>query len=283
MRINSLSLPHPVLGLSDDVEGAYDVKLNVQLGREEIVLNLEHLLKNNSIKSLIEQKKAIFCVEINCPKTFYRNTYLNGLESQEIKIPSHLLRDKVECDFFITACVNISDYSIAESNSDYDGVLFYIENGDVLATGGHTSFLAEKEWQAYKAVSNFMEIIQDQDREEGPIKIDLSSEKIVIHMPKNDYARYNKIRKAPDFEATFHASLVLPTLIYALTQMVGQHRETYSGFKWFDILDYRKSNDENLKHLNWSDPTVIPELAQRLVENPLKRSMESIENILDNG
>jgi hypothetical protein len=276
-----MSLPHPVLGVSDDVEGEYRVNFTVQLSKEEIILRTEHLLSNPTLEQMLRDGRAAYCVEVNCMKTFFRKTFSSNETPQEIRIPSDELRDKVECEFYMATRDDIRRYAIKGANSDYAGSEFYVTKGDVLASGGRTFFIAEKDWEAYRAVSSFMVVVEDEEREEGPIKIDLSSDKIVIYMSGNDHKRYHRVRKSENCEAIFHSSLVLPVLIYALSQMK-EGSDSYSGRKWYDMLEYRRNTDNDLKRYNWDDPTMMPEIAQKILDDPLNRTLSSVEAIFNN-
>ena len=101
MKINSLSLPHPVLGVHDDVKGSYETQLSVQLTPEKVTLAVDHKLNNASIQGLISSDKVTFCVEVNCPKTFYRCVLFTKSSQQVIEIPANSLLDKVSLDFYM--------------------------------------------------------------------------------------------------------------------------------------------------------------------------------------
>jgi hypothetical protein len=281
MKVASLSLPHPVLGISNDVSGEYTVTdPEVRLSSEEIHLRFTHKLSNTTLNSMISSGKATFCVELNCVKTFYRETFSTSKAAQEITIKSHLLRDRVDCAFYITASDDIRDYKNSEANSDYSGFEFYISKGDVLAFGGVTFFVAEKEWQAYRSVASFMEIRKDENRNKGPMEIDLGQEKIVIKLSKQDYERYNSVRGGEHLASIFHCAIVLPALIYAISQLILDKSGAYAGLKWYEVLLFRKNSDTRMKGVDWTDSINAPKIAQLILDDPLTRTLNDIEAII---
>jgi len=280
MKINSLSLPHPVLGIHDDVKGAYETQLSVQLTPDKVTLLVDHKLDNASIKGLVSSNKASFCVEVNCPKTFYRCVLSTNNSKQVIEIPSSQLLDKVSLDFYIVSTADIANYTLPEAHEDYKGYKFNLYKGDVVAGGSSASFIAEKSWLALKTVSSFMDI-QKYDEKDGPMKIDLSLDKITVKMSENDYERYHGTWNKQHFGPIFHSAIVLPTLIYALSQMIEDETgDNYGDRKWYQVLDHRIKNDEALKNIVFEQGN-IAQVAQILLGNPMDRTLSSLEKITE--
>lgn len=278
MKINNLSLPHPVLGIGDDVRGSYNVVFKYKLEKDKITLYIKEELFNRTLKSLIETKKALFTVEVNCYQTFFRKSFLFSEENYVIENPSLELRGKVNVTFYITAAQDILDYQIDEANEDYAGYKFEITKGDVLAYGGGTSFPAPKDWQALMAVTSFMEI-EEYDKPEGPVHFVLTQEKVVIQMAKNDFKRYNEYKTAKDLYPIFHGSFVFGALQYLLYNM--HSSDEYKDTDWYQVLEERLKTEEKFKDLDLMQVEHIPEIAQRLLDNPINRELLGIKNVVN--
>jgi hypothetical protein len=279
MRIDKLSLPHPVLGLGDDVNGFYRASPAVKLGRQNISVIINHGVSNKTIESLLNEKAAAFCTEINCPQTFYRKAFLTTESSQIIEIPSDELRNKTEINFYIVAAKDISGYSVDGANEDYRGFTFEIEKGDVLGYGGRTFFIAAKRWEDIKALSSLM-VIKKSEREKGPFEVDLNSDKIVVYLSEQDFNIFRRASRH-GFDSIFHSSIVVPVLMHALNQMMGDDEgNLFENHKWYQILEFRK-NDEGLDR-KWSRE-YITEIAQTLLANPLTRTLSRVEEIIDSS
>lgn len=281
MKINILSLPHPVLGRKDDVDGKYEVDASWELGREKIKLNILHKLVNNTLREMMKNNKVNFCTEVACAKTHYRNTFVSSEDKQEIILSASDLRDKVDVNFFITAKENMGNYKIDGANSDYGNNLFEIEKGDVLAYGGTTFFIAAKAY-ALMTVASFM-VIDKYDEQEGPIHIDLEDDdKVIIRMSNSDYERYNIEKGYKDMYPIFHSSIVFPALLHILYSMKN-NSSSYESRAWFENLNYRLKNEEIFKKRNLSinNTNDIPKIAQLFLGNPVNRSLNSIENIIN--
>lgn len=278
MKINNLSLPHPVLGINDDVgKFTYKPNFSVSLGKSDISLLMENLLDNPTLKKLISEKKAMFCTELNCMQTVYRQSFSTYEFNSSITLKADQLRNKVDVSFYIVASEDVDNYQIEGSNEDYQGYKFNIEKGDVLAYGGSTSFVALKDWESLKAVKSFMDI-QSYNEDKGPMKITLTESKIIIRLCRDDFDKYSLCLNAEGLPPIFHSSIVLPALIYALNEMIS-HRDEHEDESWFQILEYRKKNDEKLSIFDWTSPENIPIIAQQILDYPLGRTLTAIETL----
>ena len=278
MKINNLSLPHPVLGIGDDVRGSYTVDFQVKLDKNKISLEINQNVINRTLKTLIDAKKAVYTVEVNCYQTFYRKSFLNSDGSYTLEIPSVNLRNKVIVYFYITAVEDLLEYQIDEANEDYSGYKFGITKGDVLAYGGFATFNTPKDWQALMAVTSFMQI-EEYDKLEGSLQFVLTQDKVVIQMSQNDYRRYNEYKGARNLYPIFHGSFVFAALLHALYNM--SFSQESADTDWYQALEDRLKTEEKFKGLDVRQTDHIPEIAQKLLDNPIYRELVGIKNIIE--
>lgn len=281
MKIDSLLFPHPVLGRKDDVLGEFRLAedgFSIQQDDRYTKLSIEFILKNKTLENLILKKEANFNVEVECPATFYRKSFLFTENKCEIDIEKNNLRSKVIVSFYITSDRKISRYKITGENQDYEDAEFDISEGDVLAFAGKTSFDAEVLWEDLRRIFNIIKIKNDTERDEGPAEFDLNGDIIYVFLSKNDYLSYDSFKDQNDsFTAIYHSSIVFPVLIYALTEMMSERKQEYMENKWFRVLDSRRTNDNEIGSL-W-DPKNIPDIVQKMLGEPFKRMLFSIEQL----
>lgn len=280
MKVNSLLLPHPVLGKNDDVAGEFKLKesgLSIRQADQKTMLLIDFVLKNETLERLISNKDAGFNVEIECPATFYRKSFRSTEPKFEVEIDKNNLRNKVIVSFYITSNNKIPEYKIFGANSDYADSSFEINEGDVLGYAGTTSFNAEILWEDLRRIFNIMKIERDPEREEGPAIIRLNGDIIYVTLPREDYLRYENYKDENDnFTWIYHASIVFPTLIYVLNEMMSERVGDYQEYKWFIAIDSRRINEDEIRSL-WGNPEAIPEIAQILIGKPLSKMFSSIE------
>lgn len=277
MKIANLSLPYPVLGVHDDIAGKYEISgPEVVTKLEKTEISLSHVLRNHEIQALVEAGKAEFVTHVHCMRTCFRDCFRTSSLTQSITVKSDDLRDKVELEFFIIATQAISDYRPQSAHHDYSGFTFEVTPGAVLAYGGSTNFVADKQWLTSEAVGSFM-VLEEGDWKSGPMKIDLERNKIAIVLSREDFRRYQKLSVAPKFDRIFHSALVLPALIYAVTQAI-HSAEAYQDRKWYQVLEDRRTNDPQIAGESW-DVANAPVIAQRLLASPFDRTLSALVEI----
>ncbi len=282
MKINNLLLPHPVLGRGDDVAGVFKIaedgfNIYQNEGEELTRLAINFILTNETLEELISKGEASFNIEIECPATFYRKSFLFTKNQFEIEIEKNNLRGKVYISFYITSNIKIPDYKIIGANFDYADASFEINEGDVIGYAGTTSFNAEILWEDLRRLFNIMKIEKDTEREEGTAMFNLNGDIIYITLSKTDYIKYENYKEENDsFTPIYHASIVLAALIIALNEMMSAERaQDYRERKWFQVLDSRRVNDDEIRSL-WQ-PENIPDIAQKMIGGPISKMLSSIE------
>jgi hypothetical protein len=273
MKVNSKSYPHPVLGHEDDLGGSFDVEFHYELGHDEIILNPKFDLKNKALEDLMRKGQASFVVEIECASTFFRRSFSTRNNVERFAVPSKLVRARVVVGFFICCDAPVKDYKPSECHPDYAGETFDVEQGDVLATGGFSYFVAEKTFDPLRPpVSSFMSIMEG-TLFEGPVQIDYETEKITVILSKTDWGNYLAVRGNNHAVGVLHSAIVLPVLVDAIHQ-VQNERSEYSDSPWFGRLDAILE----AKGLRKKEPF---EAAQKILDNPASRGLHGIGGMLD--
>lgn len=273
MKVNTKSYPHPVLGNEDDLGGFFKVEFHYELSKEEVVLNPVFTLKNSVIEDLLKKGKASFIAEVECRSTFFRTSFSTRKQIERFAIPSKMVRERVTVGFYVCANQDVRNYSPSEPHPDYEGANFDIELGDVLAIGGYCSFIAEKNFDPLRPpVSSFMSIMEG-NQHEGPMQIDYETDKITVILSKDDWKNYLDVRSQKLAESILHSSIVFPVLIDAIHQVRNADSD-YENMNWFGRLE----TILDAKGLREKEPF---EAAQKILENPVNRSFQSIGSLLE--
>lgn len=277
MKFNDISFPHPVLGIGDainsDIElGSPEIKSSVDVYE----INLKLKQDNYDLEQLLEKGKAEFLCEATCSNTLYRTSITANSNKIEFTIPKKTVKGRVEFLCLLVTKESINEYSNSESHTDYNGYSFDLEKGDVLAYFGEFSFNADVKYEKLKAVSSFMEIVENSDL--TYTNIDLKKSKIQIELPSEAYNlfRSDSISQEPKFSPVFHSSIVLNALLTALYNF-----EEHEEYLWAQVIEYRLKNERQLKNLSIEEKESIPEIAQRLLGNPFNRFLEGLNAIVE--
>ena len=275
MNYNGRSYPYPVLGIDDNFVGddnkdTFKPDLVVSSDYRKIKLDITYQLRNDELLKLINSCQAIFCAQLYCRSTLYRQSFLSKNQKDLIEIKSTRLRDAVEVDFFICAFEDIKNYRNPMFNPIFAGVSFDIEKGDLLGFGGSTTFFANKTPEELKSVSSFMSV-DTENKSEVPMYNDYDGDKITIILSKEDYETYQSIKRESLLTSTLHSSVVLPALAEAIRFLSTSDGGDYKSRKWHELLTT----------LTEKFPTDDPlQSAQKILDLPVNRSFSTLFNNL---
>jgi hypothetical protein len=280
MNFNNTSFPHPILSpYNDDINGQILLEplpeITESIDSYNIVIYFH--LDNNDLIELIRTDYAEYYCEITCTSTLYRQMKTSNANKLFIEIPKKYVKGKIEFICALVAKTDITEYNNCNAHPDYRGFSFEIEAGDILAYWGQFSFNADIKYEKLKAVSSFMEVVENSDINAVYTKIDLTKPKIVIQLPSNDYKLFadDSISKEPKLATIFHSSIVLNAILIALYNF-----DTFRNMLWANVIDYRLKHDNMFHDISIEDSENIPEIAQRLLGNPYNRLMMDLQLII---
>jgi hypothetical protein len=268
---NNRNYPYPVLGVNEDINGEFQVHLSVDADKDYIKVKPTFLLNNNTLKNIIDGKKALFATQVYCRATMFRTMFKSESSKPDpILIETPKLREEVELHFFICANKKIVTYKNDDFHEDYQGFSFDIDRGDILGYGGKGTFNASKAPEELRAVSSFMNIDKHNHNHNYAYN-NYDSAKITILLSEKDYHAYQEIAANPSTTDILHSSVVLPALIEAIHE-IELGKDDYSENAWFKIL---KSLIEETKETN------LLKIAQKILDNPINRSFSTIKRIIN--
>ncbi len=277
MKFKNLLLPHPVLGQEDDINGICDVR-NVEIKTDEkeysILFEIDH--DNGTIIDMVKFDKAIYCCEVKCSATYYRELFISKTTTFSFNISRGELKNRVEFEVFCATTAELKAYNNVASHPDYADFNFQLDKGDIIALFGEFNFNADIQYQKLKAASSFMQIIPNESNKEYTEYV-LDDSKIQIKLPKAVYEKYKQdsIGKRKEFSEIIHASFVQNALIIALYNFEDQLARKVL---WAESIRYRLLNEQDINNgSDIIDPVNIPTIVQKLLGNPNQRLVDRLE------
>jgi hypothetical protein len=271
MNYNGRTYPYPVLGIDENFTGdeykdTFKPELIVSSDFRNIKLDIIFQLKNDELLKLINSNQAVFCAQLYCRSTMFRQSFISKKQKVLFEIKSSQLRDEVDVDFFICASEDINNYKNSMFNSVFAGISFDIEKGDLLGFGGSTTFFANKTPEELKSISSFMSV-DTENKSEVPMYNDYDGDKITIILSKEDYIAYQSIKKESLLTSTLHSSIVLPALAEAIRFLTTNEGDDFKDRKWYELLS----------GLIEKHPTDDPlQSAQKILDLPVNRSFSTL-------
>jgi hypothetical protein len=281
MKNKDVSFPHPVLGIGDAVSPMPSVVPQIREEGDDLVVTITLLMQNEDIMKLIHDEYATFACEIDCPSTFYRRILYPKETTFDVRINRKEIARRVTIECTVTALKSIKNYSNSQFHPDYTGFSFNLEPGDLLAFIGKMHYDADIKYDKLQSAGSFMTIVPGHD-EKNTVYY-LRSSKIEIQLPKELYEDYKVSFNGPGKHVNiFHSSIVLNALVYAL---LNYDDEQYGNTLWARTLKYRIELEPRLRKfddvLENKDPIKILEFAQALLDNPYKKLLQSMHDIID--
>ncbi len=286
MEIKPRSFPHPIIApWSDDVQ---PYNLNCQLkadhDKENYYFNYEITSENEYILALLRSGHAQFIIHIECGRTFYRQT-VNLIWPKDankssatggIDISAKELVGHTEVSFFICADRDISNYLPDGVHADYENQKFRIENGSFIAICGTYKCNCRQDYDTLQKISSIISFKKDNDREEGPMIVELFSDKLIGKLPVKLHNQYFDLKDRKGYTNILSAMLVIPILMEGLACMKQSTDPVseYGEHKWFRVLA------KKLEDINYDIQTGSTlEAAQRILEMPYDRAGKELVNL----
>lgn len=276
MNLNNISLPYPVLGISDDIipllpDDAVSVKVESTNNTYSFFIKLN--FENNDIQNFINEGYAEFTCEYDCARTMLRKCTKSTSPEFIIEINRNDINSRLNFNCFVSVKRTINNYINQGFNSDYEGYSFFMEPGDILVAFPQFHYDVDINYDKLQAAGSFMHIRESELHNE--VFFDISGNKIEILLPSQLYKLYCDPCIKGSVEI-IHASLVLNALTYALSDL--NTNDTNDNRLWARTIYYRLENEEDLSIKDLEEKSNIPILAQKLLKSPYLRLFNHIIN-----
>lgn len=276
---NNTSFPYPVLGLRDDITPGLTSDPIVIDSDDSDVYNYSFKVtvnfENVTIQSLIDQGLAEFTLEADCNKTFYNHCFRSKSKVIDVKIARRDINERVYFRTYITAIKDIPNYDNPGKHEDFEGFIFNIEPGEILAVFPTISVDTDLRSDILHIAGTYMEIRKDDNATETAYR--LNDNKIGIILPTALYKVYQSKIGEQNVQI-IHASLAFNALSYALYNLDDMRDKDYL---WVRCLLARFNEEERFSpYREKIDKPEIPSLAQALLGNPYERLFNFLETSL---
>ncbi len=163
MNKSGLSYPHPVLGVGDDILSTCGIVPAITKDASDYHIHFDLLIENDDILTLIDQKKALFSCEVNCPSTFYRRVETSITPNFDININRKDVSKRIDFECSVVATQKIDNYTNADFHEDFIGFSFQIEPGDYLAIFKEGHYDVDIKYDKLRSAGSFIKIVPGED------------------------------------------------------------------------------------------------------------------------
>lgn len=284
MVIRYKMFPYPVLtDFTDDyVKSRFEVTAEVVTHGYDRRIYFNITLRNEGLQQLIKEGKAYYVFHLECSQTGFRKAIKTTNKMSDCIISHHDVCGKLQICPFIVATEDISEYSNASFHPDYEGVRFNVEAGCVLAIAAPREINIIKEMDDLAKIPSIFSIVPTYDENITYMTVEVNNPRLVVQLPMKDFQKYGLLDQGMLMTDTLNTMVIVPALIYALEQVKrepAQNRYHYEddGCIWYmtikKVLSEKFNCDIGSTDFDSADTMV---LAQRLVEEPLHKALETL-------
>lgn len=291
MKIRPKHFPYPIVTPFDTEEHTFLCELEMEEDAEFELLRFKvnYIMKNKTIKSLIDQGLAVYGLHIECVSTMKRILFTTEREQDEFEVSINDLNKTVDINYFVLADAKIINYENSELDPFAADFSFELDRGDLLAIGPAETLEIDKD--PLIEVNSIFELVPTTDKSARPIQIDLAhNSKIIIQLPKDsfDQVLYLHENNSSEADSILVAIYYIPALVEALYYIRNAY-QTNDDTTIEEIRDtaWYKSIEVRLSALN-IDITKLPEenligISHDIMKNPSKQAMDTLQLLLEGG
>lgn len=246
MRIDNVSFPYPVLGISDDIKPTLEDTncespvINVYKDGTNIVISIQISLENEDIINYIEKDDAEFSLEVSCPATLYRHCETFKTLQHTFSIPQSKLNVELNFETYVIVKRAIQNYTNRGLNPDYNGHIINLNKGDLLVAFRPSRKSLDVDLRNIRNPKSFISVDKNSDPQTKHVCYNLEDQKIQILLPESLFEKYQRIK---DEKVLFKASLYFDAVVFALNRFA-QHKS--KNYLWVRTLKYRMQEKDIL-------------------------------------
>ena len=277
MQLRSKYYTYPVITEDADfyVDSSFTSDVEQVLDGYNIKLKLKAELVNPELKEKLQNEEVMIAHHIECTQTCFRKLVLTNEDIKECVLRDGEVNGVVQICTFLVANKNIEKYSNSLFAPDFRGFRFDIDRGCIMAVGNQINLRINKIKNDLANTYSIFSIIPNRDETITNIKVDTTGNKIVICIPQETFSIYSNMSTSLDIQPVMHSMLIIPSLVYALTEVkeARSHLYDYEDYRWFRSLRkaaekiYVTFDESGLENIDPFD------LAQKLMDSPIPKAV----------
>ncbi len=157
--------PHPVLDPTgnDYPDCGFQAATIVEQTTDAFSIDIAFDVGSRSIEGLVSKGRAQYALQVHCPRTAFRRSFVSTKRSWDVDIPEAFLRDTFSVTPLIVSTADFA-YRSNEFASIFRGLTFEIRRGYVLAVGPTLEYPAEKDIDDLNRLGAIFQIIRNKKK-----------------------------------------------------------------------------------------------------------------------
>ena len=286
MKITNRLFTYPVLSDEKDdyKESIFSVDYKYMMqGVNSFKLTFDITMNCQALEKLILNGQAEYAIHLECSTTAYREVLHSVSKHIEHEISIGRINGLFEVVAFIILKKNITEFSCKDWVEDYDGTVFNLFAGSILAYQNLSSLDITKDYEEFTNAESIFSVYKKITENDCSAEINLDSAKIRIGLGTKDYDIYARYSAKTELQMIFHSMVIFPALIYVFEELKQEGgQEIYHNKEWFISLEraYLKRGIKFMDEI-LNDEKTSYQLAQEAMELPLSKALNQISTFFD--
>lgn len=284
MQMKCRNYPYPVLDYYSDnfVNCTFQTAIITKITKTAYVLEATSITSSRDLRKYIEDDKACYALYIECPTTMYRQMFKSKSTSFTVELPVDCVEGKVQICPFIVAVSDIENYSCSNFHSDFAGLTFNINKGDVLAIDKDSDFDAMKEADVLRNIASIFSVKENKESNPPVMDVNILDNKIEILMSPQNYKIYTTLKQDTTRTAILSSMIVIPALVHIVDMLKNGKIdcEEYEDRRWFRALKRRMHElGLNIENIDEGESAIV--IANKLVGTPIDDAFKVLSSMYD--
>jgi len=268
----------------DDIVGSvFQPVVSVKGAKNAYIFDAVFKTNNTDLLALVQNKKALYAVHIECTQTRYRSVFTSPKEKFSFDISAGLLDGRVEVCSFILAAQPLDKYKNSGFHPDYTKLTFRVSTADTLAVGLDREFPADKKSDPLRKVPSIFSIVPNDDPDATAMDIDTGGQKVILRLSKPNFDNYAELKHSKALHPMLSATIIVPALVALIEEMRRAAAESlldsYADRRWYQVVARRLLEMGIDARVSESFVDSSFKIANELVGQPVSAALEGLKSM----
>jgi hypothetical protein len=265
---------YPVLGNGNDFPGeTFSTLVDIRPEGEDFVVDVAFQCGDPDIRALVEEGRASYVVDFNCPSVpGSRRNFSTRKNQESFRVPMDQVADRVSVAAYCVADGRILDYSPAGMHGDYGGRKFRVLTAEIVAQDEEGTKFFEIEG----GDDSFVKVRRSHDPDETIARWEESDEHFWVVLPQADFDNWLVVNKSdPHLDINVAANAFLPLFVSEAVRLL----QSEERLRAEDAPRWARSLANVLAERRIDPLKCDPaEAAQTILDRPIGRLLENVLN-----
>ena len=245
--------PFPVLKpeLVDYKLSTFDAVISVTPDKDRYVFHTNIDIKNNDVKTLVEDGTAQLGINIQCDSTWLRKIQPVHEGEDEFSLITADVHNRVYFCPVITANKKIDDFKSSDFTEEYNGMKIVICPGDPLAIGEMKYFDADYVDDILRKGDPIISVATEPGQKD--MAFSFENQSIMVCVPEKTKNAYSNMQATKEKYSVLSMLFYLPAVTEGI-RLLDEDEDTYNSYAWAktikqSVLQLAGGNEEKYKQL----------------------------------